>query len=288
MKLPLTYLKTEPNEYVRISTNGKVKKEGFGQSGIIFPYKHSVQIVKTSQVDAPFGFREMTDDNQELTLQGSILYAVSDGAKLFDHFDFSVDPRTKTYLQDSASLISDTLINIVQTNARELVQGEKLEDLLTMSKDISLALNSSLIDNADMEAMGINVTSFYINSIKGSSEIMNALGAEYREGLLTKEAEAAFERRAEAVKQEKAIAENELANKISLEEQTANLISLEAANAIERGKYTAEALRENLKVYESMSPEMLKSYALIKLGENANSLDSLMLPSDVFGNLLKK
>ena len=80
-----------------------------------------------------------------------------------------------------------------------------------------------------------------LTSLAPSSELERALQAPTYESLQQKADQATFERRALAVDKERAIAENELANKIELARREKSLIAQEAENAGNRAQGLAEA-----------------------------------------------
>jgi hypothetical protein len=87
--------------------------------------------------------------------------------------------------------------------------------------------------------MGLAIVSVRVSAVQPSSEVEKALAAPTREHISQQADEAAFARRAAAVDKERAIAENELGNRIELARREANLVEQEGAN--ERARATEKA-----------------------------------------------
>ena len=68
------YFRAEPTEYARISAKGKVAKQGKGVSGFYLSQRDSIELVRTTTIDQPVSFPEVTADKQQVTLQGGFLY----------------------------------------------------------------------------------------------------------------------------------------------------------------------------------------------------------------------
>ncbi|MFC1723961.1 SPFH domain-containing protein [Nanoarchaeota archaeon] len=222
--LGFSYFKAEPGEYARLSANGNTKKEGPGISGFYMPHRTSIELVGLTTVDQPFSFQEVSSDNQEVSLQGGFLYRVAEPGKLLSMYDFSIDPKTKQHLQDAPFKLPEHMLQLIRSDARRVVQGTPLEQLLLMSDDLSGRVSESVLESPFLTDRGIEMSMLYFATIQPSPQIAKALGAEYREGLLQRADEATYKRRAMAVEQERTIRENELQNEIELENRRAELL----------------------------------------------------------------
>jgi len=89
--------------------------------------------------------------------------------------------------------------------------------------------------------MGLAIVSVRVNAVEPSSEVEKALAAPTRELISQKADEAAFSRRAAAVDKERAIAENELGNRIELARREASLVEQEGTNERQRATEKAAA-----------------------------------------------
>lgn len=285
MKKLIQYFKATPTEYCRISVGGKTKQEGKGVSKLIIPYRTNVEIIDTSLTDKEFTFVETTNDNQQVTIQGSFTYKVIEPKKVLEQYNLAVNPKTKTYIADEQPEVGNQLIHLIRGNAREKIQTEKMEDVLIMGEKLSKEVSENVKKSKIANDLGLVVNSLYITAITAEPIIAKALGATYREKLLTTAQEAEYSRRAKAVEQEKEIEENQMNNQISLETQRKKLIELEAKNSEEEGKYKAKVLEMELKAYENMDAEKLKAHALLKIGEKAERIENLNITPELLSGI---
>lgn len=285
MKKPIVYFKSTPTQYCRISVGGKVKKEGKGASGFVMPFRTNIELLDTGIIEESFSFVEVTNDKQQVTIQGSFSYQVNEPEVVLEQHNLAVDPVSKAYIADEQPEIGEQLIHVIKGQAREIVQGEELENVLVMGEKLSNDVSTAVTGSKASKDLGLVVKSLYVTSITAEPAIAKALGAQYREQLLTTAQQAEYTRRAKAVKNEKEIEENEMKNKIDLEKQREELIGLQAKNAKAEGTYRAEVLGMELDTYKGMDAETLKAHALLKIGEQANRIENLNIAPDLFTSI---
>src|SRR3989344_5732708 len=283
--LGINYFKAEPAEYVRMSVNGKVKKEGIGVSGFFLPHRTSIELVETTMVEQPFAFSEVTKDNQQISLQGGFLYRVAEPGKVFGHYNFAIKPGSRDYLSEDPMKLPEHLVQMIRTNSRRIVQATKLEPLLVMGDDLSDKVTDGISKLKAVPNLGLEVRMIYFSSIVAPPDIAKALGAEYREGLLQRADQALYSRRAQAVEQERAIQENELKNKIELEQRRDKLVQLTGKNVMEEARAKAEAAKLEMAVFEGMEADMLRAHALYELGRNAQRISNLTITPELLAGL---
>ena len=274
MNAPIMYFKANPTEYCRISVGGKVKAEEKGASKLILPYRTTVEIVSTSLMNQPYTFLEVTADKQQVTVQGSFLYKAQEPKKVLNNFNCAIDPRTE---EDRGSFdeITDQITNSIRGVAKKYIQNASLESMLRQSEELKEDISTKISESKTLSDLGLHVETVYVTLITPEPSIQKALGAEYREKLLTQENQATYDRRAKAVMQERQIKENELNNAIDLEQKRKALIALEETNAKTEGAYKAEVLKMGIDIYKGMSTDELKAHALIALGNNAQNVTAL-------------
>ena len=281
----IRYFKAEPTEYARLSVGEKVKKEGKGARGWYLAHNTSIELVCTTIVDQPFQFNESTADNQEVSLQGGFMYKVDNPAKILAEYNHSIDPKTKNYLTEDPRKLPEHILEIARASARKVMQKKKLEELLVMADEISHSVSEEVSASPLLEELGVKVSTFYIAGVKASSEITKALGATYRESLLRSADKAAYERRAAAVEQERAIKDNELTTKTYLAKKEEELVALEGSNLKNRARAAAEAAKMQLSVYQGLSAEELKAHALLEFGKNAKNIQNFSVTPEMLGAL---
>ena len=158
--------------------------------------------------------------------------------------------------------------------------------------------------------MGLGLVSLGISGLAPTSELARALQTPTFESLQQQADEATFARRALAVEKERAIAENELANKIELTAREKELIALEDANtrsqaeaqaAAERIRSEAEADRirsvdgargqmekERLAIYSELAPETLMAMAAKEFAGKLEHIDNISVTPDMLAGVVSQ
>ena len=278
------YFKAEPTEFVRMSAGGKVKKQGKGITAVYMPFRTTIELVSVATRDQPFGFNEVSSDKQDISLQGGIVYQVTNPEVAMNKYNFSVDPKSKMYLNEEGSKLPDHMIQLVQTGAKRIVQATALEQLLVMSEELAQQVLEGMKNTK--EEYGIDVGMLYFSSIRPKPEIAKALEAQYRESLLQTADEAIYARRAIAVEKERAIQENELKTRIDLEEKRKEFVDLEGENKLKTADFNAQAAQKELTAYQTAEPATLASLALYELGKNAERIENLTITPDLMATLM--
>lgn len=129
---------------------------------------------------------------------------------------------------------TQTVLDRIAARDVQALLDEGVEPLRAAIAD---ALTAAHLDTA----IGIEIADVRITNIAPSSELERALQTPTVEALQQKADEAAYARRALAVDKERAIAENELANRTELARREAELIEREGQNARIRAAVDAEA-----------------------------------------------
>ncbi|HLZ58293.1 MAG TPA: SPFH domain-containing protein, partial [Ktedonosporobacter sp.] len=73
----LAYFKAEPTEYILAYSNGKIFRQGAGQTFWYWGPGTSIVLVPVSTVDALFVFNETTGNFQAMTVQGQMTYRIT-------------------------------------------------------------------------------------------------------------------------------------------------------------------------------------------------------------------
>ncbi len=281
----IKHFKAEPSEYVRKTVNGIVKKEGVGISFFYLPFYTSIELVSTALVNQPFAFTEISSDNQEVTLQGELLYQITKPELTLIKYNFSIDPKTKQYITDDAKKLPGHLLQIIRADARKIVQATSLEKLITMCDDLSKSVGDDDKKNELIQYLGVRCDT-YFSAIKPKPEIAKALEADYREALLQKADEAIYRRRAIAVEKERAIRTNEVTTEIEIEEQRKQLVILKAENAVKEAEAMALTAKAELSAFDGKDAPTLAALALYQLGANAEKIQNLTITPEIISTIL--
>jgi hypothetical protein len=171
----------------------------------------------------------------------------------------------------------------------------------------------------DLAGMGLAIASVRVSAVQPSSEVEKALAAPTRERIAADADEAAFARRAAAVDKERAIAENELANRIELARREASLVEREGANERKKAAEIAAASRiaaegnartrtigaeaeaaairlvqaernaaerDRIAVYRDLAPAVLMGLAAREFAGKIETIEHLNLTPDLLGTVL--
>ena len=291
------FAKFEQGQHVFRYKKGKLITQGEGISFNYFAPTTSLVCVPVSSVDAPFMFSEISSDFQELTIQGQLTYRISDPSKTAKLLNYTINSRDLDYTSEDPEHLSERLINLVLIVVKAAVKNMLLRQAIVASDDIAGKAFQMLRENRMVLNMGVEILSLSIAAIKPSPETAKALEAETREGILKESDQAIFLRRNYAVEQERVIRESELNTEIAVEhknreiqetkletemlaqqkqlqmkdeqlkfniqaeEKNQKLVELRTKNQKAEADAKAYALREIMKIYEEMNPDVLKALA---------------------------
>src|SRR5437588_968603 len=112
------YFKGQPTDYILKYSSGRLVDEG---PGLAFYYlRHNTQIVAvpTGSIDVAFAFNEITNNFQEVTLQGQLTYRIFDPKKAAALLNFTIDPVHGTHVSDAPVKLAGRLSSVVQIESR--------------------------------------------------------------------------------------------------------------------------------------------------------------------------
>jgi hypothetical protein len=223
---------------------GRLRRSGRGLSFWFQPLSANLAEVPLDDRELSFIFHARTADFQEAVCQGTVSYRVADPEALATRIDFSLDLDTGLYAENPLDQISDRLSQLAQQHVWGIVSRTTLADLLATGVDrLRDAIGSGLDGDTDLAAMGLSIVSVRVSRIQPDATVEKALQTPTREGIQQQADEATFSRRAMAVEKERAIAENELQNRIELARRQAHLVDQEGLNERRRAEEVAAAAR---------------------------------------------
>lgn len=281
------YFKAEPTAYILAYTNGRIFRQGVGQSFWYLPHRTSIALVPVSTTDVSFVFNEATSNFQAITLQGQFTYRISEPQTIAQLLDFTITPRTHAYRSEDPEKLKQRIVNIVQMYTRNELQGLELEEALRNSERMARGVMEHIRQEQPLAFMGVECLSIFFTSIKATPEMTRALEAEYREALQKRADQAIYSRRAEAVEQERKIKQNELSTEVDLEQRRQNLVDLQGANARKQAEFEAETTRLQLAAYQSLDTRLLMALAFRNFADNAQKIGNLTITSEILEQLLK-
>ncbi len=236
------HLRAESTSHVLGFRGGRLKRSGRGLSFWFVPLTTAVAEVPVDDRDLPFLFHGRTADYQDVTAQGVITYRVADAARLAERIDFSIDLVHGRHRKEPLERLAALLTGLAQQiGLSQIARAKVLELLETGFETMQQRLAQLLTDHPSLADLGITVVDVRLNDLSPTPELTKALQTPTREELKQAADEATFQRRALAVDKERAIAENELANRVELARREQALIAQEGANAQQRVERDAQA-----------------------------------------------
>lgn len=211
------FIKVDPTVYIMQFKGGKIIREGAGMAFFFFAPTASLVAVPIASTDAPFIFKEVTADFQEVTVQGQVVFRVQDPKKIAQLMNFTLNLQKRTYVSDDPQKLAQRIVNRAQVFVREELQGLALKDALVTSEQLAKKVRQAMATSEILKSLGIEIVDFSILAIKPTPETGRALEAGVRENLLKEADEATYARRNAAVEQERAIKENEMNTQIAVE-----------------------------------------------------------------------
>lgn len=123
-----------------------------------------------------------------------------------------------------------------------IVTKGTLAELLADGVDrLRTAIRDGLDGEESLSAMGLSIVSVRVSTVQPDAEMEKALQTPTREQIQQQADQATFARRAMACGKERAIAENELQNRIELARRQAQLVDQDGANARRQAEEAAAA-----------------------------------------------
>jgi hypothetical protein len=313
----IRYFKAPPTTFVLQYAGSRIKREGAGLSFYYFAPWTTLVAVPIHSTDVPFIFNGVTSDFQNVSIQGHLTFRVRDAKRLASLLDYSLKPNGD-YASDDPSKLQARITNAAQNAVRGEIQSRPLRVALLEADAISRTVAATLREESGLNALGVEVLSFSVLAIKPQPETAKALEAEARERLLRESDDAIYNRRNNAVEQERKIRENELntevaveakqrqieetklAGKIALEEQRKQLVEMEASNSRTRADAEAYLVRATIEPLTTLDPKALQvlaarnvdprlmvAMAFQELATNAAKVGNLNISPELLDTLLK-
>lgn len=305
----LARLRSDASHHVIHYRGGKVRQSG---RGLVFWFRPDV----SSIVELPIDDRETTvfikgrsADFQAVNVQGVVGWRVVEPERLADRIDFTISLGNGVHGGQPIEKIEARLTGIVNQAALDYLAAADVRALLDAGiEPLRKALEAAFVASPVLAELGIAVVSVGLQNLAPSSELERALQTPTFEALQQKADQATFERRALAVDKERAIAENELANRVELARREKQLIAEEAANSRDRAQgisdashveaeaeanrirtvegAKAEAELGHMAVYRDLPPQVLLGLAAREFAGKLDTIEHLNVTPDLLANLL--
>lgn len=318
--LLVRHLRAEPSSHVIQYKNGRQHRSGRGAAFWFMPLEAGVVEVPVDDRELTFVFHGRSSDFQDVTVQGVLTYRVVEPSVLAERIDFGIDLATGKHLREPLEQLRGMLIQLAQQLALDYIAVTGIRELLTSGHDqVRRRIHEGLQRDDALAGLGLELVSVRVAAIRPAADLEKALESPMREQIQQQADEASFARRAMAVEKERAIAENELHNRIELARREEQLIAQRGTNQRRQATEVAEAQRigieaqahgtrieaqaqadalkmiEQVKldaertrmdIHRSLPPIVMFGLAAQQLAGKLERIDHLNLSPDVFGPLL--
>ena len=238
------HLRGNPTLHVRHLRRGQAVHDGTGLSFWFRPLSAVLSEVPVDDRELPLLFHARTADFQDLAVQASVTFRVIDPAVASSRIDFSIDPDTGRWRGTPLEQVAGLLTETAQQQVLGLVAGSTLSAVLASGvAEIRDRIVSGLTTDTRLAETGIAVIGARVIALRPEPDVEKALRTPAREAIQQEADRSTYERRAVAVERERAIAENELQNKIELARREEQLLAQQGANARRQAEDAAAAGR---------------------------------------------
>jgi len=226
------HLRGAPTAHVRHQRAGRLVHDG---PGLSFWYRSLTAALSEVPVDdreLAMTFHARTSDFQDVAVQATVTFRISDPALAAARLDFSIDPDTGAWRGAPIEQLSTLLTETAQQHALDVLARTSLASALVDGvAAVRERVAAGLAAEPRLPATGIEVVAVRVVALRPEPEVERALRTPAREQIQQEADRATYERRAVAVERERAIAENELASQIELARREEQLVDQRGTNA---------------------------------------------------------
>ncbi|GAA4931352.1 SPFH domain-containing protein [Streptomyces coeruleoprunus] len=321
-RLGWRHLRSAPTAHIRHLRRGRPAHEGAGISFWYRALSAALSEVPVDDRELAMTFHARTSDFQDVTVQATVTYRISEPRTAAARLDFSIDPDTGVWRGAPLEQISTLLTEIAQQHALDVLARTPLSVALVSGvAAVRGQIAEGLAAEPRLPDTGIEVVAVRVVAVRPEPEVERALRTPAREQIQQEADRATYERRAVAVEHERTIAENELASRIELARREERLVEQRGTNArreaeeeaaadavragaeadrtVRLARARAEAERETgtakaearaawLRAHGEADPATLHALALHRVADNLPRIDSVTLSPDVLTGLLAR
>ncbi len=238
------HLRSGPTSHVRHLRKGRLVHDGPGQAFWFRSLAAALSEVPVDDREQPLLFHARTADFQDVVVQATITYRVVDPALAAQRVDFGIDPERGHWRAAPLEQVGGLLTELAQQHALGLLGQMTLTQCLAVGMtSVRERIASGLAEDGRLGELGIGVIDVRVVAVRAEADVERALQTPTREQVQQSADTATFERRASAVQQERAIAENELQNQIELARREEQLVLQRGTNERTRAAEQAAADR---------------------------------------------
>lgn len=314
------HLRGSSTAHVEQIRNGRSVRAGVGASFWFRPLSAVLNEVPVDDRELPLLFHARTSDFQDVTVQATVTYRVTDPSTAAGRIDFSIDPDHGRWRSTPLDQLAALLTESAQQYAIDLLTTADLTTAMAAGVEpVRTVIADGLRSDERLAQTGISVVGVRVVALRPEPEVEKALRTPTREQVQQEADRATFERRAVAVERERAIGENELQTQIELARREEQLVSQRGANARREaeeasaagaiaaeaearrtvtlaearaedtrlaGAATAGAEAARVEAYRDVPESVLLALAVKELAANLPDVDTLVLSPDLVSKAL--
>ncbi|NUS22837.1 MAG: SPFH domain-containing protein [Streptomyces sp.] len=269
-RLGWRHLRGAPTAHIRHHRGGKLLHDGPGLSFWFRALTAALSEVPVDDRELAMTFHARTSDFQDVTVQATVTYRISDPALAAGRLDFSVDPDTGAWRGTPLEQLGTLLTETAQQHALDVLARTSLSAALVDGVTaVRERVAAGLAAEPRLPATGIEVVAVRVVALRPEPEVERALRTPAREQIQQEADRATYERRAVAVERERTIAENELASQIELARREEQLVEQRGTNARREAEEhaAADAVRAGAEAARSVKLAEAEAARSVKLGE---------------------
>ncbi|WP_327185547.1 SPFH domain-containing protein [Streptomyces sp. NBC_01334] len=269
-RLGWRHLRGAPTAHVRHHRSGKLAHDGPGLSFWFRSLSAALSEVPVDDRELAMTFHARTVDFQDVAVQATVTYRISDPAVAAARLDFSIDPDTGIWRSAPLEQLGTLLTETAQQHALDVLARTSLASALVDGvTSVRERVAAGLAAEPRLPATGIEIVAVRVVALRPEPEVERALRTPAREQIQQEADRATYERRAVAVERERTIAENELASKIELARREEQLVEQRGTNTRREAEENAAADKVRAEAEASRSVRLAEAEAArsVKLAE---------------------
>ncbi|WP_329414572.1 SPFH domain-containing protein [Streptomyces sp. NBC_00704] len=269
-RLGWRHLRGAPTAHVRHHRSGRLAHDGPGLSFWFRSLSAALSEVPVDDRELAMTFHARTADFQDVTVQATVTYRVSDPALAAARLDFSIDPDTGIWRGAPLEQLGTLLTETAQQHALDVLARTSLSSALVDGVTaVRERVAAGLAAEPRLPATGIEIVAVRVVALRPEPEVERALRTPAREQIQQEADRATYERRAVAVERERTIAENELASQIELARREEQLVEQRGTNTRREAEEHAAADKVRAEAEAQRSVRLAEAEAArsVKLAE---------------------
>lgn len=240
----LRHLRANPTAHIRHWRRGRLVHDGPGQAFWYRPLTAALAEIPLDDREQPLLFHARTVDFQDVTVQLTVTFRIVDPARAAGRIEFGIDPDRGVWRARPLEQLGGLLTELSQQHTLDLIAGMNLtqalaEGLTAVRERVAAGLGG----DTRLADTGVEVVDVRVVAVQAENDVERALQTPTREQVQQEADRATYERRANAVERERAIAENELQSQIELARREEQLVDQRGLNERRRAEQKAAADR---------------------------------------------